>query len=68
MSEQFEQPNPSMKLAHVLFTDIVGYSKLPIDQQSTFLRTLQENEGRIQPAAGAQSAKTDRTSPELTRL
>ena len=31
-----------MKLAHVLFTDIVGYSKLPTDQQSKFLKTLQE--------------------------
>src|SRR6185503_9839124 len=31
-----------MRLAHVLFTDIVGYSKLPIDQQTKFLQTLQE--------------------------
>jgi hypothetical protein len=29
-SETFSQ----LEIAHVLFTDIVGYSKLPIDQQS----------------------------------
>lgn len=31
-----------MKLAHVLFMDIVGYSKLPIDEQTSGLHTLQE--------------------------
>lgn len=31
-----------MKLAHVLFMDIVGYSKLPIDEQTSVLHTLQE--------------------------
>ncbi len=29
-----------MEIAHVLCTDIVGYSKLPIDQQSDYLRQL----------------------------
>jgi class 3 adenylate cyclase len=37
-----EQPEAQMKIAHVLFTDIVEYSKLPIDQQTKVLRTLQE--------------------------
>jgi class 3 adenylate cyclase len=32
----------AMKLAHVLFMDIVGYSKLPIDEQTSALHTLQE--------------------------
>lgn len=31
-----------MKLAHVLFMDIVGYSILPTDQQSRIVKTLQE--------------------------
>jgi class 3 adenylate cyclase len=38
-----EQPQSgTMKLAHVLFMDIVGYSKLPIDEQTHVLATLQE--------------------------
>src|SRR4029079_17381142 len=32
----------SMKLAHVLFMDIVSYSKLPIDEQASVLHTLQQ--------------------------
>ncbi len=31
-----------MQLAHVLFTDIVGYSMLPTDEQAKVLRVLQE--------------------------
>lgn len=31
-----------MKLAHVLFTDLVGYSKLPVDRQTSLLGMLQE--------------------------
>ncbi len=31
-----------LEIAHVLFMDIVGYSKLPIDQQSDFLRQLNQ--------------------------
>jgi class 3 adenylate cyclase len=38
-----ENPQPdSMKLAHVLFMDIVGYSKLPIDEQTSAIHILQE--------------------------
>ena len=32
----------SMKTAHVLFMDIVGYSKLPIDEQTSSIHILQE--------------------------
>jgi hypothetical protein len=32
----------AMKMAHVLFMDIVGYSKLPIDEQTSALHILQE--------------------------
>jgi serine/threonine protein kinase/tetratricopeptide (TPR) repeat protein/TolB-like protein len=32
---------PPMEIAHVLFTDIVGYSKLPMDEQQKQLRRLQ---------------------------
>src|SRR4051794_10985463 len=32
----------TMKLAHVLFMDIVAYSKLPIDEQTSALHTLKE--------------------------
>jgi TolB-like protein/class 3 adenylate cyclase/Flp pilus assembly protein TadD len=31
-----------LEIAHVLFTDIVGYSKLPINQQRTFVERLNE--------------------------
>ncbi len=35
-------PSGTMKTAHVLFMDIVGYSRLPIDEQTSALRTLQD--------------------------
>jgi hypothetical protein len=34
-------PSGEMKMAHVLFMDIVGYSKLPIDEQTSALHILQ---------------------------
>jgi serine/threonine protein kinase len=34
--------DPTLETAHVLFTDIVGYTKLLIDQQTDCLRKLQE--------------------------
>jgi tetratricopeptide (TPR) repeat protein/class 3 adenylate cyclase len=38
-----EEPGQSqLEIAHVLFMDVVGYSKLPIDQQQSHLHTLQE--------------------------
>lgn len=33
---------PELEIAHVLFMDIVGYSKLPIDQQTNVLNQLQD--------------------------
>jgi serine/threonine protein kinase/tetratricopeptide (TPR) repeat protein len=32
----------TLEMAHVLFIDIVGYSRLPMDEQESALRTLQE--------------------------
>ena len=32
----------ALEIAHVLFTDIVGYSKLPMEQQRSLLRRLQD--------------------------
>jgi len=37
-----DEQNGTMRLAHVLFMDIVSYSVLPTDQQSKVLRSLQE--------------------------
>jgi class 3 adenylate cyclase len=37
-----QMQNDRIKVAHVLFLDIVGYSKLPTDHQSTVLSQLQE--------------------------
>lgn len=42
MHEGPEQRKATMKLAHVLFMDIVDYSKLPTDQQSKAVKSLQE--------------------------
>jgi eukaryotic-like serine/threonine-protein kinase len=36
------RPTAKLEMAHVLFTDIVGYSKLPMDHQEAVLHTLQE--------------------------
>lgn len=36
------QENLSLEIAHVLFMDVVGYSRLPIDEQTRRLRKLQE--------------------------
>jgi serine/threonine protein kinase len=35
-------PPPYLEMAYVLFMDIVGYSKLPMDLQTEYLRQLQE--------------------------
>jgi len=37
-----QMQNDRIKVAHVLFLDIVGYSRLPTDHQSTILSQLQE--------------------------
>jgi TolB-like protein/tetratricopeptide (TPR) repeat protein/class 3 adenylate cyclase len=41
MSSEGKQ-NHELRLAHVLFVDIVGYSKLPINRQSELLRQLNQ--------------------------
>lgn len=35
-------PSGTVEIAHVLFTDLVGYSLLPMDQQKKYLAELQE--------------------------
>jgi len=42
MTATNEQRNVKMRLAHVLFMDIVAYSQLATDQQTKALQTLQE--------------------------
>src|ERR1700733_1756 len=39
--EHTERHATKLEMAHVLFMDIVGYSKLPMDHQEAVLRTLQ---------------------------
>src|SRR5882762_837080 len=34
--------SPTLEIAHVLFTDIVGYSKLPMDEQEHLLMQFQD--------------------------
>jgi len=40
--ESMSGTGPALEMAHVLFTDIVAYSKLPMEQQQRFLGLLQE--------------------------
>ena len=42
MSDSPSKPTRTLEIAHVLFTDIVGYSKLPMDEQEELLMQLQE--------------------------
>jgi hypothetical protein len=37
MSDAPIKPGHTLEIAHVLFTDIVGYSKLPMDEQEQLL-------------------------------
>jgi serine/threonine protein kinase/tetratricopeptide (TPR) repeat protein len=39
--EEKENRSPELELAHVLFTDQVGYSKLPINEQTRLLQQLE---------------------------
>jgi len=41
VTDQTEGRSTKLEIAHVLFMDIVGYSKLPLDHQEAVLRTLQ---------------------------
>jgi tetratricopeptide (TPR) repeat protein len=40
-TDHSERHTTKLEMAHVLFMDIVGYSKLPMDHQEVVLRTLQ---------------------------
>src|SRR5712691_7465112 len=53
---------PNLEMAHVLFMDIVAYSKLPMDEQQKVLRLLQESVRGTQEFARAQA------KDELIRL
>jgi eukaryotic-like serine/threonine-protein kinase len=47
---------PSLEMAHVLFLDIVGYSRLPMDQQQRVIHDLQEAVRGTSEFARAQAA------------
>jgi class 3 adenylate cyclase/predicted Ser/Thr protein kinase len=55
-------PASTLEMAHVLFMDIVGYSRLPMDHQRDVLATLQ---GIVQGTAEYQSAHAGRTLVSL---
>ncbi len=57
-SETYSQ----LEIAHVLFTDIVGYSKLPIDQQSELLGQLN------QVVRGTEQFRAAEAAGKLVRL
>src|SRR3954469_19946681 len=57
-SENYSQ----LEIAHVLFTDIVGYSKLPIDQQSELLGQLN------QVVRGTEQFRAAEAAEKLVRL
>ena len=46
---------PVLEMAHVLFMDLVEYSKLPMDEQRLFLRTLQETVSATSECVRAQA-------------
>jgi tetratricopeptide (TPR) repeat protein/class 3 adenylate cyclase len=62
MSDSPTKPTHTLEIAHVLFTDIVGYSKLPMDQQEQLLMQLQEAVRQTSEFARAEAAD------ELIRL
>jgi eukaryotic-like serine/threonine-protein kinase len=49
-------PSPSLEMAHVLFMDVVAYSRLPMDQQQRVIHDLQEAVRHTQEFARAQAA------------
>jgi class 3 adenylate cyclase len=46
-----------MEISHVLFMDIVGYSKLPMEQQRSLLSELQEAVRNTEAFASAQKTE-----------
>jgi tetratricopeptide (TPR) repeat protein/class 3 adenylate cyclase len=63
VSDSPSRPNPTpdsgsshtLEIAHVLFTDIVGYSKLPMEEQEQLLMKLQETVRQTPEFARAQA-------------
>jgi len=62
MSDSPTRPLRTLEIAHVLFTDVVGYSKLPMDQQEQLLMQLQDAVRQTSEFARAEAAE------ELIRL
>jgi eukaryotic-like serine/threonine-protein kinase len=56
VSELNPPTTPSLEMAHVLFLDIVGYSRLPMDQQQRVIHDLQEAVRGTSEFARAQAA------------
>src|SRR3982751_3634246 len=50
------KPNLRLEIAHVLFIDIVGYSKMLIDEQSEALQELNEIVRKTEAAREAEAA------------
>src|SRR2546422_6260789 len=48
-------PDPKFEIGHILFIDVVGYSKLNIDEQSTLLRDLNKIVQETQPFRRAEA-------------
>ena len=57
-----QSQTPNLEIAHVLFLDIIAYSKLPMDEQQKVLRQLQESVRGTEEFARAQA------KDELIRL
>ena len=65
-----EQPRVQLEIAHVLFIDIVGYSKLLTNEQRELVRTLNSivwstDEFRTADAAREAGSPTDGRTPSL---
>lgn len=58
-----DSPDPiRLEIAHVLFTDIVGYSKLPMDQQTNRLQQF------TQIVRGTEEFRRAEAADQLIRL
>jgi tetratricopeptide (TPR) repeat protein/class 3 adenylate cyclase len=56
-TDHTERHTTKLEMAHVLFMDIVGYSKLPTDHQESVLRTLQAVVSAVPEFLHAQAGK-----------
>jgi serine/threonine protein kinase len=57
ITEKAEGQSSRLELAHVLFTDLVGYSTLPINEQERLLQQLQKIVSSTEEFIRAQSAR-----------